>query len=161
LNIIVEGGKMNNNLALKLLQIALWIACIFHILVGLSLNLDIGLKEWVGSGLYSAQVDWSQPQFVYILKPLGAFMFALGVMAAITARDPLHHKLIVYGFALLWFIRTAQRLIFWREIQSAFSISTASMISGTLVVFLSGLLLVVLLYFAERPRQTKAGAAHA
>jgi hypothetical protein len=152
---------MKNNTALTLLKVALWITCAFHILVGLALNLDIGLKEWVGSGLYSAQVDWSQPQFVYILKPLGAFMFVLGVMAAITARDPLHHRLIVYGFAVLWLIRSLQRLIFWQEIQNAFAIPTGSLISGTVFVFLSGVLLVVLLYFAERPRQPEAGVARA
>ena len=83
---------MKNNTALQLLKASLWITCAFHILVGLSLNLDIGLKEWVGSGLYNAQVDWSQPQFVYILKPFGAFMFVLGIMAAIAARNPLHNN---------------------------------------------------------------------
>jgi hypothetical protein len=152
---------MSNSLALKLLQVALWITCAFHVLVGLSLNLDIGLKEWVGSGLYNAQVDWNQPQFVYILKPLGAFMFALGIMAAIAARNPMHHKLTVYGFALLWLIRSLQRIIFWQEIQDAFAISTGSMISGTIIVFLSGVLLVVLLYFAERQRPSGARVVHA
>lgn len=151
---------MHNSLALKLLQITLWIACVLHLLIGLSLNLEIGLKEWVGSGLYGAQVDWSQPQFVYILKPLGAFMFALGVMAAIAARKPLHNKLMIYGFALLWLIRSLQRLIFWLEIQSAFAIPTGSMISGTIFVFISAVLLVVLLYFAERPRPSEAGVVH-
>ena len=146
---------MKNSTALTLLKVALWITCAFHVIVGLSLNLDIGLKEWVGSGLYNAQVDWSQPQFVYILKPLGAFMFILGVMAAIAARNPLHNKLMVYGFALLWLIRSSQRLIFWGEIQNAFAISSGSMISGTIFVFLSGALLVVLLYFADRPRQAE------
>ncbi len=60
---------MKNNTALTLLKAALWITCAFHILVGLSLNLPLGagLKEWIGAGLYGAQVDWSQSQFVYIL----------------------------------------------------------------------------------------------
>jgi hypothetical protein len=149
---------MKNNTALTLLKVALWITCAFHVIVGLSLNLDIGLKEWVGSGLYNAQVDWSQPQFVYILKPLGAFMFILGVMAAIAARNPLRNKLMVYGFVLLWLIRSLQRLIFWGEIQDAFAISAGSMISGTIFVFLSGVLLLVLLYFADRPRQSETRA---
>jgi hypothetical protein len=149
---------MKNNTALTLLKVALWITCAFHVIVGLSLNLDIGLKEWVGSSLYNAQVDWSQPQFVYILKPLGAFMFILGVMAAIAARNPLRNKLMVYGFVLLWLIRSLQRLIFWGEIQDAFAISSGSMISGTIFVFLSGALLLVLLYFADRPRQSETRA---
>jgi hypothetical protein len=152
---------MKNNTALTLLKISLWITCAFHILVGLCLNLDIGLKEWVGSGLYNAQVDWSQPQFVYILKPLGAFMFVLGLMTAIAAREPLRNKLMVYGFALLWVIRSLQRLIFWQEIQNAFAISASSMTTGLIFVFLSGVLLLVLLYFADRPDQSRVGAIRA
>jgi hypothetical protein len=150
-----------SNTALKLLKVCLWITCAFHILVGLSLNLDIGLKEWVGSGLYNAQVDWSHPQFVYILKPLGAFMFTLGIMAAITARDPIRNKLMVYGFALLWLIRSLQRIIFWQEIQDAFAIPASSLISGTIIVFLSGALLFVLIYLAERPGRPEAGVVRA
>ena len=152
---------MKNNTALTLLKVALWITCAFHILVGLSLNLDIGLKEWVGSGLYNAQVDWNQPQFVYILKPLGAFMFILGLMAAIAARNPLPNKLIVYSFALLWLVRSLQRIVFWQEIENAFAIPTASLMSGTIFVFLSGVLLLVLLYFADRPHQPEAGVVRA
>lgn len=152
---------MKSNTALTLLKAALWITCAFHILVGLSLNLDLGLKEWVGAGLYNAEVDWSQPQFVYILKPLGAFMFVLGVMAAIAARDPLRNKLLVYGFALLWLIRSSQRLIFWQEIQNAFTIPASSMLSGLIFVFLSGVLLVLLLYFADRSRQSHSRTARA
>ncbi len=154
---------MKNNTVLTLLKVALWITCAFHVIVGLNLNLPlgVGLKEWVGAGLYGAQVDWNQPQFVYILKPLGAFMFTLGIMAAIAARDPLRNKLIVYSFALLWFIRSSQRIVFWAEIQNAFAIPTSSMISGLILVFLSGVLLVILLYFADRPCQPKPGVARA
>jgi hypothetical protein len=85
-------------------------------------------------------------------------MFILGVMAAIAARNPLRNKLMVYGFVLLWLIRSLQRLIFWGEIQDAFAISAGSMISGTIFVFLSGVLLLVLLYFADRPRQSETRA---
>ena len=36
---------------------------------------------------YGAQVTWT-PEFLYIVKPIGAFMIAIGVMAAAAARDP-------------------------------------------------------------------------
>lgn len=147
---------MKTNTALQLLSIALWIACVFHVLVGLSLNLDIGLKEWVGSALYSADVDWTQAQFVYILRPLGAFMLVLGVLAGVAATDPLRHKAIVYAFILLWIIRTLQRLVFWNSIQASFGISTGSMISGTLVVLGSALLLAALLLLSRRAEPVRS-----
>jgi hypothetical protein len=106
---------MNSNVAW--LSRFLWIVCAFHILVGLSLNVDVGFREWVGSSLYNAQVDWSDGQFAYIMKPLGAFMIALGVMAAMAARDPLANRSIIIGFAVLFTMRGLQRLLFMSEIE--------------------------------------------
>ena len=108
--------------ALGLLKALLWLVCAFHVAVGLSLNLPLGLKEWVATRLYGATVDWSQLQFVYILKPLGAFMMALGVMAAIAARNPLTNRAVVHGFVFLFVLRGLQRVVFLREIQGAFAI---------------------------------------
>ena len=122
----------------------LWMVCAFHVLVGLSLNVDLGLKEWVGSSLYNAQVDWSDGQFAYIMKPLGAFMIALGVMAALAARDPLGNRPIIIGFAVLFTMRGLQRLLFMNEIESVFAIpSSRSMVQ--MVVMLSLALALVLL----------------
>jgi hypothetical protein len=135
-----------NNSALGLLRVFLWGICIFHITVGLALNLNIGLKEWVGSGIYGASVDWSDAQFVYILKPLGAFMIALGIMAGIAARDPLGKRAIVYGFALLFTLRGLQRLVFMRDTEAAFAIAPGRSL-GTMAVML--LLAIVLLFLAR------------
>jgi hypothetical protein len=118
--------------------------------VGISLNVPIGLKEWVGSGLYGAQVDWNHPQFVYILKPLGAFMIALGIMAGIAARNPLRNRAIIYGFAILFIIRGLQRIVFLEEIQAAFGIGGSRHLSTMVFMFLSAALLLALLYFADK-----------
>jgi len=136
--------------ALKLLQLTLWIICAFHLIVGISLNVPIGLKEWVGSGLYGAQVDWSQAQFVYILKPLGAFMFALGIMAGIAALNPLRNRAIIYGFALLFILRGLQRIVFLEEIEVAFGIGGSRHLSTMVFMFFSAALLLALLYFADQ-----------
>ena len=96
-------------------RFALWFAAAFHLIVGLALNLDTGFKQWVAASLYGASVDWSNAQFVYILKPLGAFMIALGVMAAMAARDPIGRRGIVYAFSLLFLLRGLQRLVFLND----------------------------------------------
>ena len=111
---------MNSNVAW--LSRFLWIVCAFHVLVGLSLNIDIGLREWVGGTLYNAQVDWSDGQFAYIMKPLGAFMIALGIMAAMAAMNPLGNRAIIMGFVVLFTMRGLQRLLYMREIESVFAI---------------------------------------
>jgi hypothetical protein len=132
------------NSSVGLLQICMWIVCIFHVSVGLALNLDIGLKEWVGSGIYGARVDWSDAQFVYILKPLGAFMIALGIMAGIAARDPLGKRAIVYGFVVLFCLRALQRIVFMGDTQATFAIPPARSLTTMVVMFAIAALLVIL-----------------
>ena len=123
--------------------------CAFHVLVGLSLNVDLGLKEWVGGTLYNAQVDWSDGQFAYIMKPLGAFMIALGVMAAMAARDPLGNRPIILGFAVLFTMRGLQRLLFMNEIESVFAIPSSRSLLQMVVMLSLALALVLLLRAAS------------
>jgi hypothetical protein len=145
--------------ALKLLQILLWLICAYHLMVGLTLNLDIGLKEWIGASLYGAQVDWSQPQFVYILKPLGAFMMALGLMAGMAAHHPLSNKAIIYGFAALFILRGLQRIIFMQEIETAFAIDPVRHFGMMIFMFGLAAALLILLYFAGKEQQTQPQVA--
>jgi hypothetical protein len=119
----------------------------------LSLNVDVGLREWVGSSLYNARVDWSDGQFAYIMKPLGAFMMALGVMAAMAARNPLANRPIIIGFAILFTMRGLQRLLFMNEIESVFAIPASKSLLQMVVMLLLALGLVLLL------RAASAGAA--
>ena len=123
--------------------------CAFHLLVGLSLNVDVGLREWVGSSLYNARVDWSDGQFAYIMKPLGAFMMALGVMAAMAARNPLANRPIIIGFAILFTMRGLQRLLFMNEIESVFAIPASKSLLQMVVMLLLALGLVLLLRAAS------------
>ena len=127
----------------------LWVVCAFHVLVGLSLNVDLGLREWVGSSLYNAQVDWSDGQFAYIMKPLGAFMIALGVMAAMAARDPLGNRPIIIGFAVLFTMRGLQRLLFMDEIERVFAIPSSRSLVQMVVMLSLAVVLVVLLRAAS------------
>jgi hypothetical protein len=105
---------------LRLLQTYLWIVCAFHVVTGLGVNFSRPFMETM-AGWYGAQVNFT-PQFLTILHPLGAFMFILGVLAAVAARDPLRYRPIVYSFAALFLIRSLQRVIFKQDIEQAFQI---------------------------------------
>ena len=146
--------------ALGWLKAFMWFVCIFHVTVGLALNLNIGLKELVASGIYGASVDWSNAQFVYILKPLGAFMIALGVMAGVVARNPLAHTGIMYGFVMLFTLRALQRLVFMADTHAAFAIPPGrSMVNmGAMLVLAVSLLLLARASAAGSSR--RQGSAH-
>lgn len=133
--------------------------CAFHLLIGLSLNVDIGLREWVGSSLYNAQVDWSDGQFAYIMKPLGAFMIALGIMAAFAARNPLGNRPIIIGFAILFTMRGLQRLLYMAEIERVFAIPSSRSLIQMVVMLLLALGLVLLLRAASGANRQVLNAA--
>lgn len=128
--------------SLKILQILLWMVCASHIGIGLGLNVFPGAAQVI-AGVYGAQVDWT-PEFTYIIKPLGAFMFALGLICIAAARDPIGNRAIIYGFVTLFVIRAVQRLVFADEIAETFAIEMARNL-GNMVFFLGlGAALVVL-----------------
>ena len=134
--------------AINALQFFLWFVCAFHLLVGLSLNVPLVPLELIAR-YFGASVEWT-PQFVYILKPLGAFMCVLGGLAAAAALRPLRHKAIVYGFVALFAIRASQRLIFQQELQSAFAIPSARNVGSMVLFFAMAAILFVLYRFAEK-----------
>ena len=136
--------------AISALQLLMWFVCAFHILVGVSLNVPV-IPLDVIAGYYGATVDWT-PQFVYILKPLGAFMFILGGLAAAAALKPLHHKAIVYGFVALFTLRALQRLIFQQELQAAFSIPSARNL-GSMALFFGLAAVLFAVYRAAEKQQ--------
>ena len=113
----------------------------------------------MGSSLYNAQVDWSDGQFAYIMKPLGAFMIALGIMAAFAARNPLGNRPIIIGFAILFTMRGLQRLLYMREIESVFAIPSSRSLIQMVVMLALALGLVLLLRAASGPNRQVLNAA--
>ena len=125
-----------------ILQGLLWFVCAFHIVIGAGLNVYADLPQ-VLAGWYGVTAQEWSPEFTYILKPLGAFMFALGIMAAGTALAPLQHRIVIYGFATLLGVRALQRLLFAAEIQDVFGIATSrNLVNAVFFLVLAGLLVV-------------------
>lgn len=100
--------------SLALLKFFLWFSCVFHLVVGIGLNVSPAFPQ-VMAGYYGAEVDFT-PQFLYILKPLGAFMIMVGLVVMAAARDPLHNAAIVYSLVALLAIRGLQRFVFQESI---------------------------------------------
>ena len=137
---------------LGVLKILLWFIAAFHLIVGMGLNVSPEFPQLMAQ-YYGAQVNWT-PEFLYIVKPIGAFMFALGVMAALAARDPLGHVSVVYGFAVLFAFRGLQRLIFQSEIESAVAIASGRNFTAAIFFLLMGAALLVILRFAGKQADT-------
>ncbi|HET6371929.1 MAG TPA: hypothetical protein VFG76_01390 [Candidatus Polarisedimenticolia bacterium] len=132
----------------RLLQAFLWMVCVFHVVVGVGLNVSSEFPRLM-AGYYGATVDWT-PQFTYILKPLGAFMFVLGLLAAAAARDPRRYRGVAYLFATLFTIRALQRLVLSEPLHDAFSISPARNMGNAVFFLVLAATLVGLHLWAQR-----------
>jgi hypothetical protein len=135
----------------RALQTLLWLICAAHVVIGLGLNLSPGFAQQL-AGLYGATVEWT-PQFTYILKPLGAFMLTVGLLAGVAATNPVRYAAIVYGVATLLVLRCAQRVLFADEIFRAFEIPPVRTWTF-LAFFLTLAVVLVVLCRGASPRAT-------
>jgi len=133
----------------KVLQALLWMICAAHVIIGLGLNFVPGFAPQL-AGLYGATVEWT-PQFSYILKPLGAFMLTVGLLAGVAATDPVRYAAIVYGVATLLVLRSAQRILFSDEIFRAFKIAPARNVTFLVMFLTLTVVLVALCRCVARP----------
>ena len=108
--------------ALRGLQVLMWGACAFHVIVGLGLNLGSSGFVNAMARFYGADVKELSPEFLYILRPLGAFMLVLGIIAALAALDPIRYRGVVYAFAALFILRATQRVLFGAEVEEIFGV---------------------------------------
>lgn len=132
----------------RILKAYLWFIAAFHLFVGIAVNASLPLTRMIANW-YGATVDWT-PQFTYILHPLGAFMIALGVMAAAAARDPRRYSAVVGGFVLLFAIRALHRVVFGGVLQSAFGIASSRNMVNMVIFAVQAILLFVLWRAAMR-----------
>lgn len=131
----------------RLLGAYLWLIALFHLFVGLAVNMSPTFTRLIADA-YGARVDWTT-QFTYILHPLGAFMFVLGLLALAAARAPERHDAIILGFVVLFAIRALQRLIFASVITQSFGIdATRNMMN--MVLFVVQAIALFLLWRAAR-----------
>jgi hypothetical protein len=110
------------------------------------------------ASVYGAEVNWT-PEFTYIIKPLGAFMFVLGLICIAAVRNPLKNPMIIYGFAVLFVIRAMQRVLFAQEIFETFSIGVSRNIVNITFFFAMAAVLIVLERLARREAAGPATAS--
>ena len=126
------------------LKVMLWFICTFHVVMGLGLIILSG--DFVDSvaKMYGAVVNEWSAQFLYILRPLGVFMLALGVLAGGAALHPERNRLTIYVFAGIFTLRALQRVIFGTTIQETFGIDSGRNIGNMILFFGMAAVLVVL-----------------
>ncbi|HEV3117562.1 MAG TPA: hypothetical protein VGY58_10935 [Gemmataceae bacterium] len=137
-----------NSSMLLLSRVLLWIASLSHIVIGGGIMLSPEFQRTMAS-FYGAEVDWT-PQFVYILRPLGAFMFMFGLLLAVAAVEPWKHRLIVYGLCGVLLLRVVQRLALQQDIESAFHVSASRNLGMAALFLIEAIAILVLLHGSRK-----------
>lgn len=136
--------------ALAALRMFLWFSCAFHLIVGIGLNLSSAFPQLM-AGYYGAAVEFTPP-FLYIMKPLGAFMIMVGLVVMAAARDPLGNAAIVYALVALLAIRGLQRFIFHDTIVSDLAIESSRNVVNGIVFLLLAAIFAALFLLARNER---------
>ncbi|HCU25746.1 MAG TPA: hypothetical protein DF383_12080 [Deltaproteobacteria bacterium] len=107
---------MRKDRPLIFLKMTLYALAIFHVLVGMALVVS-KTAQFNLTFLYGATLT-SSDQSSYLLRIIGSFAFALGLMLWLAARDPLKYKWIVLNAVIFFAFRNIQRSIFIQEVES-------------------------------------------
>ncbi|MCA9253741.1 MAG: hypothetical protein KDA54_21645 [Phycisphaerales bacterium] len=136
------------NSAYRSLQVLLWFISASHVALGAAIALSERLQGFMAT-LYGVTLE-IEPQMQYMLRPLGAFMMALGVAAGAAALRPLRHQPIIWGFVGLFVVRVFQRIVFHDLIAERFGISSSKLITASAFFGILALLLILFLRLAVR-----------
>lgn len=126
------------------LSIVLLMICAFHVVTGGGLVFYDGFVA-IAASMYGVGSEWvPSPQFLYITKPLGALMLALGVFAGVAAFKPAAHRITIYVFAGIFIARAVQRLVYSSQITEVFEIGRSRNLINIGFFILLAIVLIVL-----------------
>src|SRR5437899_8623549 len=95
---------------LRILKLLLWLVCVTHLLMGIAGVCSPSLAERVARGFYGATVEFT-PSVVHLVRIIGAYMIAVGILGGVAARDPERNRPVIITVAILLAIRVLQRLL--------------------------------------------------
>ena len=123
-------------------KIVLGIVSITHVVIGI-VGMIPPIPIGIALAFYGATDLDISIQFKHVLQMYGAYMFTIGIMAALAAWNPLKNKAIIYGICILFFVRVLQRLFFFQEADETFGISAPYYWIQTAVFLLIALFLIL------------------
>jgi hypothetical protein len=104
----------------------------------------------VAQAMYGASFD-PHPQAVYLVRPLGVFMLALGLLQARAALDPWRYRVVIDVTILVFVLRQIQRVFWAPAVFQTFGLTPARHWTGTVFFLLILVLLIIARVRLTRP----------
>jgi hypothetical protein len=124
------------------LKIVLWLIALYHIILGVAAFVSLPLTLWLAQALFGVSVELT-PQASYIIRLLGVYVLAFGVLVAMLALDPSKHSSLLAVVAILYVCRILNKIVFMDLFATAFG---ATLTRGWIdVAMLAGFGVAVLL----------------
>lgn len=121
----------------------LWIICIYHVVLGVALNLPSDLVFNITTnllGITKAPTD----QVYFVARILGIYMIIFGVGMGLGAWDPVKNRSLLTCGVILILIRTVQRLAQADYAEEVFGVASGR--NWGMVAALAGFAIVVLVF---------------
>jgi hypothetical protein len=96
----------------------------------------------IAQAMYGASFE-PHPQAVYLVRPLGVFMLALGILQARAAMEPLRYRAVLDVTILVFALRQLQRLLWAPAVFQVFGLTRSRHWIGTGFFFVILVLLIV------------------
>lgn len=141
--------------SLRALKGLLWFIAAYQFIVGALLLLTPALAQAV-VGLYGSDYQVTE-QFMFILKPLGAYMVMTGLIASSAARADVPHPAITTALAVLFGINVLYRIGSFNYVQTTFGIPAWHLVGQMVILSALGISLAVLSRAAMRATGAVAG----
>lgn len=93
------------------MRVLLWLIALYHVVAGVAATFFQDAAVEIGSLFFGVKITMD-PQTTLLVRYLGAFGLAFGVMAALAALAPERHKGFICGAVVYFLVRVFDRIAF-------------------------------------------------
>jgi hypothetical protein len=102
-----------------------WLVCLYHISLGVTLNCSVKCMTWVATNALGA-TKMPDASALFLARMLGTYLIVFGVGMGLAAWNPVKNRALLTLGAMLVILRTVQRLLQAGDLQEALGISAGS-----------------------------------
>lgn len=121
---------------------AIWFVCIFHILLGVILNLPVSYIVWLLTNILGA-TKMPDASILFLVRMLGTYLFVFGIGMGIAAWNPVKNRSLLTLGAILVTLRAVQRIVQAGSLEQMLGISSQSNWVTIIIFLLFAIALVV------------------
>ncbi len=122
-----------------------WLVCLYHILLGITLNCPVNCITWVATNALGA-TKMPDASALFLARMLGSYLIVFGIGMGLAAWDPIKNRALLTVGAILVVLRTLQRVVQVDDLRDAVGISTGGNWTTVIVLLVFAFVLAYFRY---------------